>query len=113
MTSHALALPRRSSVFDGVLEHRLLDGLFLLTILTVTFHKLQWSLAGSLTLSDILTSAYLVVFAWDRIGHRDGRFGRTASGCDVDRLPVRRASLIVSVFVGYRRKLTALSLSAV
>jgi hypothetical protein len=78
MTSHALALPRRSSVFDGVLEHRLLDGLFLLTILTVTFHKLQWSLAGSLTLSDILTSAYLVVFAWDRIGHRDGRFGRTA-----------------------------------
>ena len=78
MTSHALALPRRSSVFDGVLEHRLLDGLFLLTILTVTFHKLQWSLAGSLTLSDILTSVYLVVFAWDRIGHRDGRFGRTA-----------------------------------
>ena len=77
MTTHALPLPR-TSVWGGVLEHRLLDGLFLLTILTVTFHKLQWSLAGSLTLSDILTSVYLVVFAWDRIGRRDGRFGRTA-----------------------------------
>ena len=49
MTTHALPLPR-TSVWGGVLEHRLLDGLFLLTILTVTFHKLQWSLAGSLTL---------------------------------------------------------------
>ena len=77
MTTHALPLPR-TSVLDGVLEHRVLDGLFLLTILTVTFHKLQWSLAGSLTISDILTSVYLVVFAWDRIGRRDGRFGRTA-----------------------------------
>jgi hypothetical protein len=77
MTTHALPLPR-TSVWGGVLEHRLLDGLFLLTIVTVTFHKLQWSLAGSLTLSDVLTSVYLVVFAWDRIGRRDGRFGRTA-----------------------------------
>ena len=41
---------------------RVLDGLFLLTILTVTFHKLQWELAGSLTLSDILTSVFLVLF---------------------------------------------------
>ena len=79
MTTHAVSLPaRRTSVFDGAVEHRLLDGLFLLTILTVTLHKLQWSLAGSLTLSDVLTSVYLVVFAWDRIGRRDGRFGRTA-----------------------------------
>jgi hypothetical protein len=79
VTTHAVSLPaRRTSVFDGAVEHRLLDGLFLLTILTVTLHKLQWSLAGSLTLSDVLTSVYLVVFAWDRIGRRDGRFGRTA-----------------------------------
>jgi O-Antigen ligase len=62
-----------------MLAHPALDGLFLLTILTVTFHKLQWSLAGSLTLSDILTSVYLVVFAWDRLERRDGRVGRTAA----------------------------------
>ena len=62
-----------------MLAHPALDGLFLLTILTVTFHKLQWELAGSLTLSDILTSVYLVVFAWDRLERRDGRFGRTAA----------------------------------
>ena len=50
-----------------------LDGLFLLTILTVTFHKLQWELAGSLTLSDVLTSVFLVLFAWDRFERDDGR----------------------------------------
>jgi len=62
VTTHAVSLPaRRTSVFDGAVEHRLLDGLFLLTILTVTLHKLQWSLAGSLTLSDVLTSVYLVM----------------------------------------------------
>ena len=56
----------------------MLDGLFLLTILTVTFHKLQWELAGSLTLSDVLTSVFLVLFVWDRFVRNDGRFTRTA-----------------------------------
>jgi hypothetical protein len=39
--------------------------LFLLTIFTVTFHKLQWGLAGSLTLSgrDVGLSR---LFVWDR-----------------------------------------------
>jgi len=55
-----------------------LDGLFLATILTVTFHKLQWELAGSLTLSDVLTSVFLVLFAWDRFEHADARLTRTA-----------------------------------
>ncbi len=48
-----------------------MDGLFLLTILTVTFHKLQWELAGSLTLSDILTAGFLVAFLWDRFERND------------------------------------------
>jgi O-Antigen ligase len=77
MTSQAIPLPRRASK-DRVLEAPLLDGLFLLTILTVTFHKLQWELAGSLTLSDVLTSVFLVLFAWDRLERDDGGFTRTA-----------------------------------
>ena len=63
---------------DRVLEQPVLDGLFLATILTVTFHKLQWELAGSLTLSDVLTSVFLVLFAWDRFERADARFTRTA-----------------------------------
>ena len=74
MTSHAIPLRRRESI----LEQPALDGLFLLTILTVTYHKLQWELAGSLTLSDVLTSFYLVVFAWDRVERGDRRLPRTA-----------------------------------
>ena len=65
MTSHALPLSRAGQR-DRALVQPFLDGLFLLTILTVTFHKLQWELAGSLTLSDVLTSVFLVLFAWDR-----------------------------------------------
>ena len=55
-----------------------MDGLFLLTILTVTFHKLQWELAGSLTLSDILTSGFLVLFLWDRFERNDRVLSRAA-----------------------------------
>ena len=77
MTSHALHLPR-SSERDRVLVQPVLDGLFLLTMLTVTFHKLQWELAGSLTLSDVLTSVFLVLFVWDRVEKSDGRLPRTA-----------------------------------
>jgi hypothetical protein len=61
-----------------VLVRPLLDGLFLLTIFTVTFHKLQWELAGSLTLSDVLTSVFLVLFAWNRFEYGDDRLTRTA-----------------------------------
>ena len=77
MTTHALTLTRRDAA-DRVLAQPFLDGLFLLTIFTVTFHKLQWELAGSLTLSDVLTSVFLVLFAWDRLERDDGGFTRTA-----------------------------------
>jgi O-antigen ligase len=62
-----------------VLVQPVLDGLFLATILTVTFHKLQWELAGSLTLSDVLTSVFLVLFVWDRLERADARFTRTSA----------------------------------
>ena len=77
MSSSAVALPLASR--DRVLAQPVLDGLFLATILTVTFHKLQWEVAGSLTLSDILTSIFLVLFAWDRFEHADGRLTRTSA----------------------------------
>jgi O-antigen ligase len=62
-----------------VLVQPALDGLFLATILTVTFHKLQWELAGSLTLSDVLTSVFLVLFVWDRFERADARLTRTSA----------------------------------
>src|SRR5688500_5756997 len=77
-TGQAVTLSRTTRERERVLVQPVLDGLFLLTILTVTFHKLQWELAGSLTLSDVLTSVFLVLFAWDRFEHDDGRFTRTA-----------------------------------
>jgi len=76
MTSHAL--PLRVAPRERVLVQPVLDGLFFATVLTVTFHKLQWELAGSLTLSDVLTSAFLVLFAWDRLERADARLTRTA-----------------------------------
>jgi hypothetical protein len=76
MTTHAL--PLRTLRGERVLAQPLLDGLFLATVLTVTFHKLQWELAGSLTLSDVLTSVFLVLFAWDRLEQADARLTCTA-----------------------------------
>ena len=76
VTSHAL--PFEAARGERVLARPVLDGLFLATILTVTFHKLQWELAGSLTLSDVLTSVFLVLFAWDRFERGDTRLTRTA-----------------------------------
>ncbi len=78
MTSHALPV-QHADTRERVLAQPVLEGLFLMTIFTVTFHKLQWELAGSLTLSDVLTSVFLVLFAWDRVEHSDGRFTRTAA----------------------------------
>jgi len=76
MSSPAVAL--RLASRDRVLVQPVLDGLFFATALTVTFHKLQWELAGSLTLSDVLTSVFLVLFAWDRLERADVRLTQTA-----------------------------------
>jgi hypothetical protein len=77
MTSHAL--PLETTRRERVLVQPVLDALFLATILTVTYHKLQWELAGSLTLSDVLTSVFLVVFVWDRLERPDARLTRTSA----------------------------------
>jgi O-antigen ligase len=62
-----------------MLAQPVLDGLFLATAFMVTFHKLQWELAGSLTISDVLTSVFLTVFLWDRLERGDLRLTRTAA----------------------------------
>jgi O-Antigen ligase len=54
----------------------ILDGLFFLTVLTVSFAKIQWQVAGTLSLSDVLTAFFLVGFAINRLERFDGRFAR-------------------------------------
>jgi hypothetical protein len=78
VTSQALPLTV-ASPRERILAQPVLEGLFLVTIFSVTFHKLQWDLAGSLTLSDILTSVFLVLFAWNRFERNDVRLTRTAA----------------------------------
>ena len=58
---------------------RLTDALFLATIFTVTWAKLQWELAGTLSLSDVLTALFLVAFAGSRIARGDRRLAYGAS----------------------------------
>jgi len=77
VTTQAVSL--RPAIGDRVLVQPVLDALFFATVLTVTFHKFQWELAGSLTLSDVLTSVFLLVFAWDRLERGDVRLTRTAA----------------------------------
>jgi hypothetical protein len=50
----------------------IVDGLFLATVATVTFAKLQWEVAGTLQLSDVVTALFLVAFVWARLERRDG-----------------------------------------
>ena len=47
--------------------------LFFATVFTVTFAKLQWEVAGTLSLSDVLTGVFLVALAGTRIGTGDRR----------------------------------------
>jgi hypothetical protein len=69
MTTHALSLPRARG--DRVLVQPALESLFLATILFVTFAKVHWELAADLSLADVLTAAFLVVFMWDRLERGD------------------------------------------
>ena len=49
------------------------DLLFLATIFTVSFAKLQWEVAGTLSLSDVLTGIFLVAWLGTRVGTGDRR----------------------------------------
>lgn len=54
------------------------EALFFATVFTVTYAKLHWSVAGDLSLSDILTGAFLLAFAIRRFERSDGRLARPA-----------------------------------
>lgn len=51
----------------------MVDALFFATLFTVTFAKLQWEVAGTLSLSDVLTGVFLIAWAGSRIGTGDRR----------------------------------------
>jgi hypothetical protein len=76
VTSHALST--RLGSRERVLVQPALDSLFLTTILFVTFAKIHWELAADLSLADVLTAGFLVVFLWDRAERGDGRLTRTS-----------------------------------
>lgn len=80
MTSAALPLRGADRArSERTLAQPFLDGLFLLTAFMVTFHKFRWELAGALTVSDVLTSVFLLAFLWDRLERGDRRITRTAA----------------------------------
>jgi O-Antigen ligase len=54
--------------------------LFFATVVTVSFAKLQWEVAGTLSLSDVLTALFLAVFIGGRLERLDGRLARAAAG---------------------------------
>jgi O-antigen ligase len=49
------------------------DLLFFATVFTVSFAKLQWEVAGTLSLSDVLTGVFLVAWMGTRLGTGDRR----------------------------------------
>jgi O-antigen ligase len=57
---------------------RLTWWLFLATVVTITFAKLHWAVAGDVALADVLTILFLGAFAVDRLGRGDRRLPRTA-----------------------------------
>jgi O-antigen ligase len=57
----------------GARQNPVVEALFFATVFTVTFAKLQWEVAGTLSLSDVLTAVFLVVYAATRLGTGDRR----------------------------------------
>ena len=55
------------------------DVLFFTSIFTVTFAKIQWEFAASLSLSDVVTALFLIAFAIHRLEAFDGRMTRCAA----------------------------------
>jgi O-antigen ligase len=54
------------------------EALFFATVFTVTFAKLQWEVAGTMSFSDVITFVFLIAFAVYRLERFDGQFPRAA-----------------------------------
>ena len=74
MTALALDRPRAA-----VERAPLVEGLFFATVFTVTFAKLQWEVAGTMSFSDVVTFLFIIAFAVYRAERFDGRFPRAAA----------------------------------
>ena len=57
----------------------LVEGLFFATVFTVTFAKLQWEVAGTMSFSDVVTFVFLIAFAVYRVERFDGHMPRAAA----------------------------------
>jgi O-antigen ligase len=53
--------------------------LFLATIFCVTFEKVHWNFAGTVSLADILAIGFLIMWALERLAARDRRLARTSA----------------------------------
>ena len=73
MATLALDRPRAVAARAPVVE-----GLFFATVFTVTFAKLQWEVAGTLSFSDVVTFLFLFAFGFHRLERLDGRLTRAA-----------------------------------
>ena len=52
---------------------------FLAAVFCVTFEKVHWNIAGTVSLADILAILFLVMWSLERLGRRDRRLPRTAA----------------------------------
>ncbi|MGE5689140.1 MAG: O-antigen ligase family protein [Pseudomonadota bacterium] len=71
-----VALPRARAVAT---HSALTDALFLGTLFSVTFAKLHWTVAGDLSLADVLTALFLLSWGSERVAAADTRLDRTAA----------------------------------
>jgi hypothetical protein len=60
-------------------ESRLVPFFFFAAVFCSTFAKVQWHVAGSVFLADLTVIGFLVVYALDRLGRREGPAPRTAA----------------------------------
>ena len=74
MTALALDRPRAAAERAPIVE-----GLFFATVFTVTFAKLQWEVAGTMSFSDVVTFLFIIAFAVYRFERYDGKFPRAAA----------------------------------
>ena len=58
---------------------RITRYLFLATVFCVTFEKVHWNVAGTVSLADILAVGFLVAWAVERLGTHDWRLPRTSA----------------------------------
>src|SRR5436190_12160522 len=79
MDGVAAAPPVRAAAkTDAVAATRATDVLFLGTLFTVTFTKLQWDSAGGMVLADLFTALFLAALAVELVLRREARIPRVA-----------------------------------